>query len=246
MSGEDLKNFFPEELSVSVNTVNHLTYDIEWNGGGKTCAMSVPVSYELLRGAQLPENERRLFEELTSSDIATTHETKEVNKDMLEATWKPNCFILRGKRIFSEFLSADRYYESDTTSTQLAFKILDNESYPVESISNMLTGLDIPNNLAVKLRMIAYPMEERSITVPLTQLIAHFLSKGCDIFTGLNSLNDTEAVYTVICRNAPFGYVHSMKITVPVSAVGSKEGQATAKITPFIPLPKIYNLFSEQ
>jgi len=250
MKASDLKGLFPQDKQVSVKTVDYMTYNIEWTGKDcDTCGMTVPVSYELLRGTQLPENERRLFDDLTRPDtIINSNPGKPVtvDKNRLDATFKTNCFILRGHKLFSKHLTSDRYYEPDTSSTELAFKILDNESYPVESISNMLSGVDIPNNLKVKLKMIAYPREIRTITIPLTRMIAYFLGQGCEIFTGLTRLTNEETQYTVICRNAPMGYCHSMKINVPLSGLSDKEGLATAKITPFIPLPKIYNLFSEQ
>ena len=243
----DLTTLFRRNLPFNVRTVDYLNYEVEWQkGDGGTMRVTVPVSYELLHGSSLPENERRLFEELSDSsgiDVRLLPASHTVDKEQLTPTFKPNCFIMRGAHLFSEDLTSDRYYQSDTSSVSSSFKILDSESYPVESIANMLSGVDIPNDIEVELSMIAYPMEKRTIKIPLSRMTAYFLSKGCEIFTGVTSVDDSGSQYVMICRNAPQGYCHSLKINVPAEAYPKKSGLAKAKITPYIPLSKIINLY---
>lgn len=248
-----LPSLYGRQLPFSVSTEEFKTYHVVWTpDSGEAIEAVVPILFNLLNGTELPENERRLLEDLTGAggiDSMEIAKVYTVDKDNLEATKKLNCYVLRGGRFFTEYLNADRYYENNPDSLSSAFRILDNEAYPVESISNMLTGLDIPNDIEVQLKMIAYPMDKKVFTLPLRQLVAYFLSQGCEIYTGLTKLDDKSdkprADYVIIGRNDRRGYCHSVKMSVPLDVLKEKTGTATGKITPYIPLPKILNMFAE-
>lgn len=248
MSFDDLKEMGKDSLAYTINCHDERVYNTTWwHDSVRTSSVSFPVDYDLLRGTSMVENERRLLEELSDSLILSgfTPDSIVVEMDQLSATWKPNCFILEGNKFYTDLLSSDRYYQTADSSSTSMFETLYNSSYPVESLSNMLTGLDIPNNVNVELRMMAYPMEMRYLTVPLSRMVGYFISRGCEIFTGLTNMDDTSATYIVICKNSAWGYCHSMKIALPVNHLDEKEGIGKAKITPYIPLPKIRSLFTE-
>lgn len=248
MSFDDLKDIGQDSLMYTINCLDERVYTTTWHHDSvRTSSISFPVDYDLLRGTTMVENERRLLEELNDSIILSgfTPDSIIVEKDQLNATWKPNCFILEGNKFYTDLLSSDRYYQTADSTSSSMFETLYNSSYPVESLSNMLTGLDIPNNVNVELRMMTYPMEMRYLTVPLSRMVGYFISRGCEIFTGLTHMNDTSATYVVICKNSAWGYCHSMKITLSLNHFDEKEGIGKAKITPYIPLPKIRSLFTE-
>lgn len=248
---KELNNLRPDSFTVSHD--NYSTYQISWlNKKGKLKSIIVPVDYEVLNFSQLPENERRFIEELSDSttnyeESTVTVQAKEIADGTdLSPTYLPNCFILRDHELISEFLSSDRYYQLSTDTTATVYEILDNSSYPAQSISNMLTGIDIPNNIDVELKMIAYPKVPIIINLSLSRMIGYLISKGCKIFTGLIDLTDNGAEYLIICRNALQGYCHSMKIRIIIDDFNGKVGHATAKITTFIPSNKILSLFADQ
>lgn len=249
IKASELPSLFSRQLPFTVSTEEFKDYRLCWTASdGRKMEVVVPISYNLLNGSELPENERRLIADLSSPEVLNHPDLpieRSVGKENLEATPKLNCYVLRGSRFFTEYINSDRYYQNNTDSLAAAFRVLDNEAYPAESISNMLSGLDIPNDIEVQLKMIVYPMEKKIFSIPLRQMVAYFLSQGCEIYTGLTGIDNQKADYVMIGRNDRRGYCHSLKISVPISAINEKKGRATAKITPYIPLPKILNMFAE-
>lgn len=249
IKASELPSLFSRQLPFTVSTEEFKDYRLCWTASdGRKMEVVVPISYNLLNGSELPENERRLIADLSSPAVLNHPDLpieRSVGKENLEATPKLNCYVLRGSRFFTEYINSDRYYQNNTDSLAAAFRVLDNEAYPAESISNMLSGLDIPNDIEVQLKMIVYPMEKKIFSIPLRQMVAYFLSQGCEIYTGLTGIDNQKADYVMIGRNDRRGYCHSLKISVPISAINEKKGRATAKITPYIPLPKILNMFAE-
>lgn len=248
MTFDDLKDMGNDSADYAINCLDERVYSVTWQRDSITkSTVTFPVNYELLRGTLMVENERRLFEELSDSLILSGYspDTFLIKKEHLTPTWKPNCFIFRGNRFYTDLLTSDRYYQMADTSAKSIFKILYDSSYPVESFSNLLTGLDIPNDINVELKMIAYPMETRYLTVPLSRMVRYFLSRGCELFTGLTTLDEKSATYVMICKNSAWGYCHSMKITLEINQFEEKKGTGKAKITPYVPLPKIRSLFME-
>ena len=248
MTFNDLKDMGRDSSDYSINCLDERVYSVTWHHDSITrSTVTFPVNYYLMRGTSMVENEIRLFEELSDSLILNGYspDTFLIKKEHLVPTWKPNCFIFRGNKFYSDLLTSDRYYQISDTSATSIFKILYDSSYPVESFSNLLTGLDIPNDINVELKMIAYPMETRYLTVPLSRMVGYFLSRGCELFTGLTKLEGNSATYVMISKNSAWGYCHSMKITLEINQFEEKKGTGKAKITPYVPLPKIRSLFME-
>lgn len=251
MSFGDLKKIGRDSTDFYIRSDDYRTYTVVWTHENQPdMSVKIPINYNLLRGVDMAESELRLFGELSDTLLIDFSERSlaenSVSKDQLTGTWKPNNFILKGDKFMTDGIRSDRYYQPDTSmSNDSKFELLYDESYPVESISNLLTGIGIDNSYEVELKMIAYPMEPRTIRVPLSRMVFYFISRGCELFAGLTSMSDSSIQYVMVCKNAAWGYCHSMKITVTYEKFEDKSGEAKAKITPYIPLPKILNLFSE-
>ncbi len=248
MTFHDLKDMGRDSADYAINCLDERVYSVTWHHDSITrSTVTFPINYYLMRGTSMVENELRLFEELSDSLILDGYSPDSliIEKEHLTPTWKPNCFIFEGNKFYTDLLTSNRYYQSADTTSVSMFKALYDISYPVESFSNLLTGLDIPNDISVELKMIAYPMETRYLTIPLSRMVGYFLSRGCEIFTGLTKLDDQAATYVVISKNSAWGYCHSMRITLEINQFEEKKGTGKAKITPYIPLPKIRSLFME-
>lgn len=239
---------FPDH---TVSNLNGKKYRIDWFQPGDSVSqfsMTFPISYDLLMGTDMKENERRLLAELSDSSLCADNQSPELgylDEGVVEATWKPGCFVKSGYSIFSEKLVSERYYQPADSLSGHKFEPLYNVEYPVESIVNLLTGTDIPNEFEIELKMIAYPREPQRITIPLSRMVEYFKSRGCLPFAGVTKLTDSEAEFVVMYYNRDWGYCHSLKVAVDTSNLQERKGLAKARITPFVPIPKIDNLFYE-
>lgn len=233
---------------VTVNFIDERTYSVIWNIDSiHTASVLIPANYSLLRGTTLPENERRLFDDLCVVDSLTSfHSQIPIDEDLVQGTWKLNCFVIKGNSLLSKHLNSDRYYQLSESESGAIFEALYNESYPVESFSNLLKGLNIPNDFTVQVKMVVYPRTMLSVNVKLSSLAKYFIEHGCEIFTIPTNVSDEQVRFWMICKNTQWGYCHSLRVTFNAEDVESRGGIATASLASFIPFNKINNFFAEQ
>jgi len=276
-----LKKMNTDGYSISVNNLNGRQYRVCWNTPDEQTeyAVSFPVSYDLLHGTGMVENERRLLDGLTSH-INKPDNSASVTRPQLLATWKLNYYILPGNSYYTDALTTNKYYQfviSDTISAgktadliesvkqavksasrseetggnkqppkQSGFELIYNPSiYPIESIANMLTTGKIDNDFILDIKHIGYDFNYQNISVPLNQAIDYFIKKNCEVFFGVSQQKGDTYTCIVIFRNIPEGYCHSMRVTIDSNDLESRTGRFPARLTSYIPISKISNLFGE-
>lgn len=232
---------------MAVNCINDRIYSIEWyNDSARTATVSIPIRYSLLNGTSLPENERSLMQDLTQADsIFTVRSPLPVDDDLVQSTWKLNCFVVKGDTLYSRYFNSDRYYQMADTASEVFFKELYNQSYPVESLSNLLKGLGVPNDFRIKVKMVVYPRTLKTTELNLSTFAQYFLNRGCEIFTIPIEHTDETIGFWMICKNKPMGYCHSLKVSFNIKDIEGRSGLATASLAPYVPFNKINNLFAE-
>lgn len=232
----------------SVNFIDEKLYSIAWKTDSANMAIvTIPAHYNLLKGTTLPENELRIFEDIRQLDsLPANHVNHIINDDHVQGTWKLNCFVIKGDALFNKYMNTDLYVQMADYPSEHFFEDLYNESYPAESFSNLMKGLDINNNFKVRLKTVIYPRHPETATVSITNLANYFLSQGCEIFTALTNLKDDEMVFWMLCKNTPMGYCHSLKLKFKISELEDREGIIPASFTAFVPFNKIKNLFADK
>ncbi len=278
-----LKRMNTDGYSISVNNLNGRQYRVSWNTPDEQTeyAVSFPISYDLLHGTGMVENERRLLNGLTSH-INKPDNSVSVTRPQLLPTWNINYYILPGNSYYTDALTTNKYYRfviSDTISAgktadliesvkkaaesqqdkadhekqnpakparQSGFELIYNSSvYPVESMANLLTTGKIDNDFILDIKHIGYDFNYQNISVPLNQAIDYFIKKNCEVFFGISQHKNDVYTCVVIFRNIPEGYCHTMRVTIDSNDLESRSGRFPARLTSFIPISKISNLFGE-
>lgn len=150
-------------------------------------------------------------------------------------------FVRQGKTYYFDSLNSNRYYTIDNDS----IVPLCDPAHPFESIANMLTSMEVPNSLVADVDIKRYNYKTDTVSLPLSAMVKYFLDLGCTPFVGLLEGNADNTVALLIMRNEDEGYCQLLRITVPASAYGAKEGAVTARLSPYIPISKITALFAE-
>lgn len=210
-------------------------------GNTEFCHMHFPVSYDLLQGTAMLENERRLKEEITRSSLHKIKQTVVSRKELLP-TWQSNYFILPGESYYTDELNTNRYYEQ---SEKGDFRLVYHSKYPLESLANLLTTTEIDNQFIIDILLKKYGYKEEMINVPLERWITFCLDSGCTPYFGVISYDGNFAVCEVVMRNVAWGYNHVMKITFDVSQLEDRKGIIQARLNSYIPSSKIKYLFDE-
>lgn len=229
-------------LNLKIENLSDRRYKISWYREDKlTCSVDFPISYDLLHGTEMVENERRIVEAIKRAASLPADTTK-INPKSLVMTWQPNYFVLPGDTCYTAELSTTRYYEK---SGDGKYQLLFNRQHPLESLANLLTTVNLKSDFRINVRLRKYDAPDENFEVPLLQFISYFLRQGCTPYFGVISFEGTLAVCELLMRNANEGYCHVMKVTCDVEQLLDKKGNITARLTSYVPTFKIKNLFKE-
>ena len=124
-----LKKMTPDGYDIAVNNLNGRQYQVCWNtpDGQTDYTVSFPISYDLLHGTGMVENERRLLNDLVSHrNSPATPEN--VTRPQLLTTWHLNYYVLPGTSYYTDALNTNKYYR---------FVIADPSANPIRELENI-------------------------------------------------------------------------------------------------------------
>ncbi len=118
--------------------------------------------------------------------------------------------------------------------------------YPVETLSNILTTAEIPNNLILDLSYTTLDREKVRIPIPLNPLLRHLRQQGCRLFFGLSEVrHDGRHTCLLMASDPSMGYCHSIRLRLNPENIENLSGTVDARLTAYIPLSRILSLFDE-
>ncbi|MBQ8673067.1 MAG: hypothetical protein IJ511_03305 [Bacteroides sp.] len=229
-------------LNVTIDNLNDKRYKVSWYKGEKLrCSVDFPIDYDLLHGTEMVENERRIAEGMKKV-VPGKVEPLQVKREQLFTTFQPNYYVMTGESYYTDLLNTNRYYEKAPDGQ---FQLIFNRKYPMESLANLLTTLELENGFEVKVRLKMYDFKEDNFSVSLAQFVNYFLQQGCTLYFGIISFEENTAVCQLVARNIEEGYCHTMKVTCDVEQLLDKKGSMTVRLNSYIPTSRIKNLFEE-
>lgn len=227
-------------LTVTVENQNGRRYRIAWTRGATVRhAVEFPLSYDLLSGCDIDENENRLSAEIKRFTPAL--DTMAVNIAALVPAEIPEVYAMPGDSYFLDNLSSTRYFEDDDDEITPLYDL----DYPAHTVANMFTGTDLANDFDIDVKLRKYDYKVENFSVPLAQLVGYFISEGCRPYFGTIKLDDGEIVGLSLFVNPPMGYCHAMKITMRERDLMDRSGHIKARLVSYIPVSRISNIFDE-
>ena len=207
------------------------------------CKISFPVDHELILGRRMPENDRRLPQEIKSADIRNTpvRETLSSYVDSLSSLW-----IDYAGSYLDCSLKSERYYSC--TSDGVSLEPVFDRDRNVESLMNLFTGCDIEKAEHIRLSIDhkIFGFAEQSIETTIPQFVAYSIQNDCVPYVGIVSVGeDDKADVLVIMHNQQIGYNHVLRVSLPLECISSGEGTAVARLNAFVPSSNIKNLFKK-
>lgn len=225
-------------LSVKVENLQGRRYRVAWFKGSKNShSIEFPLSYDLLSGCDIDENERRLPPEIKSFkpslDQSSPPETS------LDETL--GIYVTPSGSYFVDGLTSARYYEEYEGELEPLYDL----DFPAHTAANLLTGTDIENGFDIDIKFRKYNYAIDRFTVPVSQLVGYFIAQGCRPYFGVIKLADGEIVGESLFVNESMGYCHAMKITMRERDLIDRRGVIQARLVSYIPVSKISNIFDE-
>ena len=226
---------------------NGRRYRFSWSRDDKDIfKISFPASYKLLYGYTFDEREQSLSKKIMNAD-STARMPLSVDRQNLEEcdSMLGSYHIRKGNYCVLPIINNDRCYSVNDSIVELLY----GASYPVESLKNLLVTGEIRNRFTAKLRMMRYGGKIEEFSVPLNSLINYFIDEeGCTPYFGLKGLHIAtkriSALYEMV--NTTNGYEHLMSVTFNIDMLAEKEGEIEIRLTPYIPLHNIRNMYKQK
>ena len=258
-------------LTVSVATRLGKHYRVEWRDtlGNQVFALAFPIDHLLLTRQTPALRETRLLSALRSLNSPRLSQTSHLSQisqhsQPLEqgargvsraknqppskglnpkpSTLTPSSpVIVPGDCLFSPDIN-NHLYLSPLDSLPLVSPAL----YPVETLSNLITTAEIPNDLTVDLSYISLDREKIIIPVPLNPLLRYFRDEGCTLYFGFSEARpDGRHTCLLMAANPAEGYCHSLRLRLSRETIDSLSGPVDGRLTAYVPLSRILSLFDE-
>ena len=147
-------------------------------------------------------------------------------------------------------MSNNRYYQVRTNQTtgKDSLSLLCSPEYPVESVANLFSSLELENDYEVEVKLLKYNFQNEQFRVPLKNLISFFLNEKCRPYFGLIHLDpqtkDLEAVLEM--RNHEEAYEHVMKIRMDTSTLSERKGIIQVILTGYVLTHHIKDLYYDK
>ena len=202
---------------------NNHRYVASWNRNGEEIlSVSFPIEYELISG-----------ENKIEADNLLAH-------DVLSA--KPDTLAVSGNRI------VDDHYITSDFSNRLYYAngtLVLGSRHPAESAANIMLSQKAMGRYQLHITQIAYGFKKNTIDVPIRQWIAFCQNSGCELYFGVESLDDPDFVEAVVLAvNQKENYNHVLTVKIPTEAFDTQEGDIDARLYSYVPTHNVKSLFA--
>ena len=201
----------------------------------------IPASRDLLFQFDKKEHEERLIRDLTANKITYRQSLPEST----DFTRTDNGLLAVGGECYMiDSLRNDVFYTADR-------KLLwDPQTYPEESMRNILMGASAPGHLlglTLNVTPHTYNRDIKKFKIPMNLLLGYLQQQGFRFYTG-DMGRDGERCQCLLAMFHPtYNYLHILSLSfTPEQLNGNAEVTLKADLSTFIPQHNIKNLFQEK
>ena len=205
------------------NNDNHC-YTATWNRDGKILlSVSFPVEYELISGENKIEAEDNLLSDIQNTKVShdsplTTH--------LSESTYINDCFSNR------------LYYQKG--------KLISSSNHPAETLANLMLSTQARGQYDISVTQISYGFQKIVFQVPLRQWIAFCQNSGCQLYFGIDTMNEQGDISAVVLAvNQAENYNHVLTINMDAESLDARKGTIEARLYPYVPTHNVLNMFAD-
>lgn len=205
------------------NNDNH-RYTATWNREGQVLlSVSFPVEYELISGENKIEAEDNLLSDIKKARVShrsplTTHPS--------ESTYINGCFSNR------------LYYQQG--------KLISSSNHPAETLANMMLSCQARGQYDINVTQISYGFQKKIFQVPLRQWIAFCQNSGCQLYFGVEDINEQGDISAVVLAvNQAENYNHVLTISTNTEVIDARKGVIETRLYPYVPAHNVLNMFAD-
>lgn len=199
-------------------------YTAVWTRNGSALLeVSFPVEYELISGENKIEAENNIM-----ADIQKTV----IKKDIVD-----------------EKSNLSGYYLVPMFSSRLYFdkgQLVVNGLLQEQSAANLMLTTAVEGDYRLAMTQVSYGFKKTTADVPLDQWISFCKSSGCQLYFGIDHIEQDGTVSGVVLAvNQTENYNHVMTVKVPMSLYDERKGTIEAWLYPYIPTHNVRDMFAK-
>ena len=208
----------------SFSNDNH-RYTAIWSREGKVLlSVSFPVEYELISGENKIEAEENL--------LADIKKVKVSKSNALPLNPQNN-----GDNYINDCFSNRLYFQQD--------QLISSNQHPAETLANLMLTTQARGQYDIKFIQISYGFKKKEFQVPLRQWITYCKQTGCQLYFGIEDINDNGDINAVVLAvNQAENYNHVLTVSTSADILKTQKGTIDARLYPFVPTHNVMNMFA--
>ena len=227
-----------DTMPFSINLHNRY-YEVSWMKANEAfVTIAFPAQYDLLLGAQKDEATKKFKDVILS---ATQRAKVSITPSDLQQL---NAILYKTKSDTLELASLTdaSYYNKVGDDYHPVF----DKSYLDCSAANLFHGLILDTDYQMYVEQSIYGMATINYTLMLSQWLNYCAEWGLKVFYAVEEEREDGIKALVIAQSKELGFHHLLSVVIPDKFITDKNAVLKVKMTPYIPVHNVKNLYQKQ
>ena len=200
---------------------DNLRYIATWTRQGRVLlSVSFPVEYELISGENKIEAEENLLSDIQKTQVKSQKEDLQRNDNYINECFSNRLYLQNGRLISSSH-------------------------HPAETLANLMLSTQARGQYDIKVTQISYGFQKKVFQVPLRQWIAFCQNNGCQLYFGIEDLDEKGNMSAVVLAvNQAENYNHVLTVTTNTDVIDARKGIIEVRLYPYVPTHNVMNMFA--
>ena len=227
-----------DTMPLSMNFVDKY-YEVTWQKDNLPFLTVVfPAQYDLLLGMEKNEAVNKFKNTVLASPQRSAQKSAPTNlRLMADGLYQTN-----GDTMNLASLTDALYYNKVSDVIQPVF----DKAHPNYSAANLFHGLISNRDYRMYVEQSVYGMKTVSYTLSLKQWLNYCTEWGLKVFFAVEEQREDGLLALVIAQSREFGFNHMLSVVIPDKYITDKNAVLKVRMTPYIPIHNIKNIFQEE
>ena len=221
-------------------------YEVTWQKDSFPFVTVVfPAQYDLLLGMSQELAQKKLKDILLSypenQDTTITHPENTIQQDSVFID-KDSVFYTKTAYLELESFTDAVYYNKVCKNYVPIFDYI----HPDHSAANLFHGLIHNKDYRIYVEQSVYGMSTISYSMKLSQWLNYCAEWGLKVFFAVEEQREDGILALVIAQSKELGFNHMLSVVIPDKFIGDTNAVMKVRMTPYIPIHNIKNLFQEE
>lgn len=214
-------------------------YEVEWKNQEKPFVTIVfPAQYDLLLGMKQEEAQQRFKETIQASSPFIDSCLVPVEKVLLE----DRVYMVKNDYLELESCNDATYYNKVGNSFTPYF----NAAHLDYSAANLFHGLISDVDYQMYVDQSVYGLKSVNYTISLRQWLNYCAEWGMKVYFGVEEQREDGLLALIIAQSKELGFNHMLSVIIPDKFVADMNTVLKVRMTPYIPIHNIRNLFQKE